>query len=62
MALAIFIIDWVVNCVYTATAPGLVGSWNKFGSRSVYTIDAKIRPDNPWMTLCGLELEVTIRD
>ncbi len=37
MVLAIFIIDWVTNCVYTATAPGSVGSWNGFGSRSAYT-------------------------
>jgi hypothetical protein len=39
--------------VYTTTAPGLVGSWRGFGSRSAYTIGAKIRPDHPWMTLCG---------
>ncbi len=53
MALAIFIINGVTNCVYTTTAPGLVGSWNGFGSRSVNTIGAKIMPDHPWMTLCG---------
>ncbi len=53
MALAIFIIDWVGNCVYTATGPGSVGSWNGFGLRCVYTIGAKISPDHPWMTLCG---------
>ena len=26
MVLAIFIINWVANCVYTTTGPGLVGS------------------------------------
>jgi hypothetical protein len=53
MASAISIIDWVVNSVYTATGPGSVGSWKEFGLRRAYTIGAKIRPDHPWMTLCG---------
>ncbi len=53
MALAVFIIDAVANCVQTATAPGSMEDWNRFGSRSACTIGAKIRPDHPWMTLCG---------
>jgi hypothetical protein len=53
MVLTIFIINTVANCMYIATAPGLVRSWNGFGLRSAYTIGAKIRPDHPWMMLCG---------